>query len=1094
MLLFILNVVRISMVSLLVIGVLTAATLRLSLSWLSQHPTQISTWLSERWSIPIQITQLQTDWSAGLPTIQATGLTVGNSPYALHLTQARLSWGTSGLTVVLSHPLGPVHISTPNLVAPDTAQIIWPALTTPPIHLQYDQPTSQISLQATDLSLATLHKLLATHPILADAPAWLDSLQPTGVLQDIRLTWSPHTTWRLQAHISNLTTQPAAYWPGIKHWQVALEAQPDRFQANLTAEHTLLNYPNLFRAPLNVTHLTTELHGARTAEQGWQITADAIQLTTPHFSSNSQLHLTLTPQRSPYLDLRTQLHDGNLAAVTHYLPAHIMSPKLVRWLDHALRDGQIVQSDLILQGPLDRFPYTAKQQGNFAVNTQIRDATLAFHPDWPTLHIDQMQLTFEHNQMQADLTAGRLLHSPVQTQARIAHLSASSPLQLEISADGPASDLITLLQAPTLSPTIQTLAARMQINGSAHSQLQIQLPLKSQQDPAQVNGTVQLTDAELQLPEVQLKQMHGTLSVHNNQLQAENVQATLRGQPVKLAIRPEPEQTLILLNQRLDATTLATWLPRFPTQLIHGSTPVQLSLAIPQLQHPGQWFSQLQLNSDLRGLAIRLPPPMGKTRQTTRPLQLALSLGNQTQPHTLRYGRNGHSIFSHDWQRGAISYAQPRPHLPDSGYRLSGTFKQLDLLAWQDIWQQLPATTDSSAPWQINLSADQLTYGALSSDQAKLQVTHQQQHIQATLDSQQLQGEVHYDMTKDKLKAYLPKAHLNWPTDNKTRPDGKTATQVNWPELAILCDDLRINQLTLGKLMLRTQNTPTAHTLQQLTIQGNNLQLQLQGAWQQPDDQTRLEGEFQFNDLGSGLAQWGYPRQLHEAPAQGKFTLRWPGRPEQFRLTKTTGQADIQLGPGRLTQMSPGITRVLGLINVDTLQRRLKLDFDDLLKKGHSFDQVQGYFELRQGGQLHTRHLQINGPTSYIQLAGRIGLIQQDLEQLAYIIPKLDGTLLLAGALTGGPVGTLTSLLVQQLLSRQVDSFTRFTYQITGTWKQPEITDISTVPATSDTVRALQGQVAKPHQRSILQRLRDALRPTEDMPGWTNEELLELEE
>ncbi len=1093
MLLFILNVVRISIVSLLVIGVLAAATLRLSLSWLSQHPAQISTWLSERWSTPIQITQLQTDWSGGLPTIQADNLVLGKPPSALHLTQARLSWATSGLTVALSHPLGPIQISTTSLATPDTARITWPALTTQPIHLQYDRSAAQVSLQATDLSLSTLHKLLATHPVLADAPAWLGSLQPTGVLQDIHFTWSPDTTWRLQTHISNLTTQPTAHWPGVEQWQVALEVQPDRFQVNLTAEHTILDYPNLFRAPLDITHLTTELHGARTPEQGWQLTADAIQLTTPHFSSHSQLHLTLTPQQSPYLDLRTQLRNGQLAAVTRYLPAHIMSPKLVHWLDHALRDGQIVQSDLILQGPLDHFPYTAKQQGSFTVSTQIRDGTLAFHPDWPTLHIDQMQLTFDRNQMQADLTAGRLLHSPVQTQARITQLSASSPLQLEVAADGSASDLITLLQVPTLSPAIQTLATRMQINGSARSQLRIQLPLQSQQDSAQVNGTIQLTDAELQLPEVQLKQIHGTLSVQNNQLQAEDVQATLRGQPIRLAIRPEPEQTLILLNKQLNATTLATWLPRFPTQLVHGSTPVQLSLAIPQPLPPGQWFSQLKLNSDLRGLEIRLPPPMGKTRQAARPLQLALSLGNQTQPHTLRYGRSGHSIFSHDWQRGAISYAQPRPHLPDSGYRLSGTFKQLDLLAWQDVWQQLPAS-DSSAPWQINLNADQLSYGALSSDQARLQVTRQQQQIQATLDSQQIQGEVHYDMAKDKLKAYLPKAHLNWPIDNKTRPDDKIAAQINWPELAILCDDLRINQLTLGNLMLRTQNSATAQTLKQLSVQGNNLQLQLQGSWQQPNDQTRLEGQFQFSDLGTGLAQWGYPRQLHEAPAQGKFTLRWPGRPEQLRLTKLTGQADIQLGPGRLTQISPGITRVLGLINVDTLQRRLKLDFDDLLKKGHSFDQVQGYLELRQGGQLHMRHLQINGPTSYIQLAGRIGLIQQDLEQLAYVIPKLDGTLLLAGALTGGPVGTLTSLLMQQLLSRQVDSFTRFTYQITGTWEQPEITEISATPATSDTVRALQGQVAKPRQRGILQRLRDALRPTEAMSGWTDEELLELEE
>ncbi len=1056
--LFILNATRISLASILLIGVLAAAVCRLSLAWLSQHPDQVSTWLSEHSQTLVQIGQLQVDWSQGLPRLQADNLLLGDSPHTLSIERATLFWSTQGLTAELTHPSGQIRIHTNRITTPDTFRITWPALTAQPIYLQYDQATSQFTLQATDLRLTSLHQLATTLPALTDQHPWVTSLQTSGTLQRIHIDWSP-----------------------------------DHFRTNLTARHATLDYPDLFRAPLNITHFTTELQGIRTDADTWQLSADNIQLNTPHFSSHSQLHLTLSPSHSPHLDLHTQLEDSDLAAVRHYLPAHIMSPKLVRWLDRALRDGQIVQSDLILKGSLDRFPFHAQQDGNFSVITQIRNGTLAFHPDWPPLHIGQMQLTFERNQMLADLSASRLLHSAVQTRARIPRLSGNSLLQLNIAADGPAQNLLTVLQAPTLNPTIRQLATQIQATGTAHSALQIHLPLRARKNGTQVNGTIHLTETDLQLPDVSFDQITGTLSVRDNQLQADAVPAILRGQPVSLTIRPEPEQTIIQLNKQFNAETLAAWLPRFPTHLIRGTTPVQLSLALPREPSPGQLFQQLTLDSDLRGLEVRLPAPLGKTRHTASPLQINLSLGENKQPHTVHYGDSGKGIFSHDWQQGAISYAQPLPRLPAAGYHLTGNFSQTDLAAWQALWQNIPSSADSPTPWQIDLSADRLSYGMLHTDRAQLQVTRQQQQIQSTLSSEQISGEIHYDATRHAVKGYLSKAHLRWPEAHKKRSDVKFPKSADWPELAILCDDLRINQLALGKLMLRTQHSADTQTLQQLSVQGDNLQLQLQGGWSQLDDETHVDGQFQFSDLGTWLTKWGYARQLHEATAQGNFKLHWAGRPEQYSLTKLAGQAAIQLGPGRLTQVSPGITRILGLINVDTLKRRLKLDFDDLLKKGHSFDQIQGDFEFR-AGQVHTRNLLINGPTSYVQLAGRIGLIEQDLEQLVYVIPKLDGTLLLAGALAGGPVGTLTSLLAQQLLRRQVDSFTRFTYQVTGTWKQPEITEISTDQATSETIQALQEQIAKPHQPGVLERLRDALRPTDSNTGWTDEELLQLDE
>ena len=1037
----------------------------------------------------------------------------------LHLSRLTLLRNATDTQVAvdIQHPLGPAHLRADIRPHKSVIHAQLPGLAEYPIFATYqpDPIKPSIQLSAPELPLEPLTALLVDIPALADWHAQLPKL--SGTFQSIQATGYPNQPddWHIQGQINQLAIQAGQHHPGINQVQAELDIVPHQITAKIQATDALFSYPYLFRAPLTITQLSTTLQGQRADDGTWQLDSSAYQLDTPDFTSQGQFKLTLTPAQSPYLDMRAQLKRGRLETIRTYLPTKIMSAKLVNWLNRALHSGDIVQSDLVIKGPLDSFPYSTQRQGIFHVKTHIQDGRLAYHPAWPPLHIERLQLIFNQQSMLADLQSGQLLDSTVKTQAKIAPLGQQKPLELTIAADGPVQDIVTLLQTPTLTDSLRATTAHLQTTGTAQTQIQISLPLKADTQTTQVNGHIQLTDATLQLPKITLKQVTGMLNIRDNRLHAEAVPVNIRGQSGQISVEPTTdetdgtEHTLIRLDTRLTPANITQWVPQIPHTLLRGSAAAQVSLSLHKQNNGPPLFSQLQVKSDLAGLQIKLPAPVGKARYTERPLRLALSLGNNRKPHRLHYGRYWHGLFSHDWRRGTLRYATAQTRLPKTGYRLQGDFQHLDLNAWQQALQQLPPRKQHASAWQLDLSATQLQYPPYTLKQARLKARRTSSNIiRGEIQSPQLIGQAQYNPTQNRLNIYLEQAHIDWPriapTKHEKRPDPKPILPNNYPSLRLLCEDLRIDRIPFGQLYVQTELQQNHQIIKKIALQGNNLLVQANGAWQ--PDQTTLQGSYQAADLGTLLTQLGKPRHFKEADAQGTFDLRWLGHPFQVNTTNLTGKAGLIIGPGRLATVSPGFTRILGLVNVDAFTRRLKLDFADLFKTGYTFDRIQGNFVFGDG-QVNTRDLYVDGPTSKIQIGGRIGLEKQDIEQLVYITPKLDGTLLLAGTLAGGPVGTLTSLLVQQLLRRQVDRFSRFEYSVTGTWQNPRIMPLESGGALSDFINSLRqketqdtspqqnNKIQPAPQRGALQRFIDIFRPTQESTeqGWTDEELLNID-
>ena len=66
-----------------------------------------------------------------------------------------------------------------------------------------------------------------------------------------------------------------------------------------------------------------------------------------------------------------------------------------------------------------------------------------------------------------------------------------------------------------------------------------------------------------------------------------------------------------------------------------------------------------------------------------------------------------------------------------------------------------------------------------------------------------------------------------------------------------------------------------------------------------------------------------------------------------------TGQIKVAIDAGQFLKASPGAARLLGVLSLQSLQRRLLLDFRDLFEEGFVFDNVTGDLKLGAGRGHH---------------------------------------------------------------------------------------------------------------------------------------------
>jgi uncharacterized protein YhdP len=480
---------------------------------------------------------------------------------------------------------------------------------------------------------------------------------------------------------------------------------------------------------------------------------------------------------------------------------------------------------------------------------------------------------------------------------------------------------------------------------------------------------------------------------------------------------------------------------------------------IPRRSASQDTFITATLSSDLVGVEVALPTPLGKAPRSRRGIEVKGNLGERPRSEVrLSYGSLLNAVALIDTSepkntrfiRGEILLGPGWARLPaEDGLTVRGSLDYLNLTPWLELNDAAWKDWDMPPLHSINVGIGELELWDTLLGKMELNLRNREGALRGRVSGNRFDGYVQIpdDLSAQPLKAYLQRLDIEFDPEQLSLPSRENEEKTSdtdpgrLPALDIQVDNVKINKKNFGKLQLISRRKPAGFEVQSFSLNSHRMILSAVGDWQRARDggqHTHVDITMETPALGELLSDLGFTRNIDQAPTEIDSRLDWDDTPARFSPGILNGEISMQIGPGRFLEVNPGVGRVFGLLNFNALQRRLTLDFSDLFEKGFTFDNIEGSF-LLDSGDAYTSDFRLRGPAASVDIAGRIGLGSEDFEQLVTVTPAISSTLPLAGALVGGPAMGAVVLFAQQLLGKEFDKISQRQYRVSGPWEHPEV-------------------------------------------------------
>lgn len=723
----------------------------------------------------------------------------------------------------------------------------------------------------------------------------------------------------------------------------------------------------------------------------------AIYLTTEGKIFQSNCHAHVNQQQSWNMACEVEVNNVNLADVRRIYKAKKHDPALLQWFENSLLDGRITEATFKINGALN----SLETEGNIA----FKDVHFLYKPGWPT--IDQMSgfVNVEKNSVIVQLQEGKILGSAIETASAIIEPIGNTAKSPSVHIEGA---LKSTLSAGALflkqSPLQQSIGADIEAlhpQGQMDLHLQLTIPL-AEQNRIQVKGGILVKDGEVEVPETNLvlKQLSGDFHFTEHGIQDSHGNAYLNGEPLSLYINTikntANQDTLqVIASGLLSAQVLQTnfsypWLDTLEGASLFTVT-LQDLLNPAEKHHSVQW----RITSDLQGMAINLPNfLLGKTANQQRFITLTI---DRESAQKQKMALNIKDTLDAKWVMTVVDgqYQFKKGHVVFGG----GT----------SLWQ---ASDIAVAPvWDVDGPFIQGSITLFSKEQDTIDI-----------DLKRL------ILVKDVFSGKMFTMDL---------------LEKNRFPIAFHCEDFIYSDSHFGEVSFKLLPSSYGYQIKNLLFETSESELSGTGEWHlgKTDSYTVLQGKLVTTNMGNLFEQWGYPSPIREGSGYIQYALNWPKHPFQFEMNILNGHAELKFDKGRILEVNPGLGRILGLLNIASIQRRLKLDFSDLLKKGFVFDTLHGDFNL-QAGIASTHDLWIDGPAAKIELAGTANISRKVVDLNMTVIPHLGVGIPLVAAFAAGPAVGAGVWLLDKVTGSPMNKLNQHNYHVTGSWDAPAIQEL----------------------------------------------------
>ena len=930
-------------------------------------------------------------------------------------------------------------------------------------------------MQANTLDLQPLARLAEFLPFPQAARRQLAEIDPRGSVYDLKLAWSGDGErpehYSVRGRFANLGARAWHRVPGFSGLSGHVDGSERGGNLSLGAKNAAVALAGIL--PDEDVHFDT-----LTGQIGWLQGKDGLELKFSNIAiANRDVAGTLfgsfaaKPDSPGAIDLTGSFTRLDGTSTYRYIPK---LPEPVRdYLKSALQAGRAYDIRLRLKGDLAHFPFDDPKQGSFQVVGKVSGVNLDYADGWPGLTGVSGELAFDGRQMRIFAPKGTVYGVRVaNAKATIADLfNRNEVLSVEGQAEGPAAEFLRFAGSSPVTRFIDGFTEGMRATGNARLQLKLELPIRRLAQ-TKVAGSLQLAGNQIAInPDLPaFAQVNGRLDFTENGISARNLASQFLGGPTVVSVATRADGTVSVSAQGTATASAARRLVDLP--LLDHSTGSALwrgSISIKRGVY------ELLVESSLQGLALDLPPPLGKTAGEALAMRIART--NSAQSESLRrfqverlpprgdaimlsVGRvlNGVIVRAREGERmvverGALALNESTPALERPGIVVVGSLAYLDLDRWRPLLGAGEGTGSAMPLAALNLRLGALDFAGRRVNDLDLRATRSAGLWNASASARELAGDITWRPEgQGRIVARLRHLTIPDPAPEAARDDARSPSQGQareLPALDIVADDFVAGTTRFGKLELVAVNQTRDWRIERLVLSNPQSTLSADGYWQSwaARPSTSMNVKLEVTDAGKYLERLGYPGTMRGGSAHLEGKLGWAGNPQAIDYPSLTGNISLKAQKGQFLKVDPGAAKLLGILSLQSL---LTFDLRDLFSEGFAFDTLSGSAQVARG-VLTTRDFDMRGASARVGMTGDIDLARETQELRLRVVPALGDSAATAATLllNVNPVTALGAMIAQRIFKDPLGQMFAFEYDVTGNWTKPKVERVGAEPRDS---------------------------------------------
>jgi uncharacterized protein (TIGR02099 family) len=939
-----------------------------------------------------------------------------------------------------------------------------------PLTVSTQQTTNGLLTYISSLELfglANLYPLFSGH---LESQQLLNDLAPLGQINDVYLLKN-NDDLKAFASFSNVNSSFSQGIPGVENISGELSLAQQSLNIKLVAENGKLDFDKHFQFPIPYQSIAAQVNVDFSSDD-LSVKVQQIEVMSEQLHATADLEISALENEPLNMALLANIHRGDAKLAHYYYPQLLMGQDLVDYLNSAIIEGEVEQAQVLFNGPLDKFPFHG-QEGIFIVDAELTNSRFQFDPSWPVINDFEANLNFTNNSMLITGRGGELTGIDVTgVQVAIDDLEDQQVLTVAASFKNTQPKAVSdLMNNSPMADTVGETLNQLQVSKTISGSFALNLPLNDV-DSVVASGTVDFKNNQLNLqtPEMIFTEVNGKLSYKNDVINTEGLSLNWREMPLAISVMADNKhkdyyQTLINLQAKWPEASWKKELPQLLEKYGHGQLDWRGDLTL-KMHNLGGFSYDLLLGSDFETLDFSLPVPYKKVAGEA--LNVTVKVSGQEGSSVLNAQVGGELNFYGELNHNKVQFTKAHlvlgnetMLLPVKGFHITTNLSTASLTEWQplvsdiiDSLEQQPSisTEDNvailAAPKRIRGEVKKLDILGQKLTDVSFSLLDKEQWWLLDLQAKEARTKAKFfpDWHQQGIEIDADFIHLasagkkSTEKGSEQQVDDKPSNDVifaNIPPIQATCTSCTFGKLDFGQVDFSLERSAVdTLEIKKFTAKRGKTEMSFDANWQhnQKVSKTTVIGKLKAKNFDREMEKLGYPSTIKDSGVSLSYSFDWQDSPFDFKLENFNGTSKVRFSDGYLAEVDDK-ARAFSLLSLQSLVRKLKLDFRDIFSDGMFYDSIKGDFQVKNG-IIYTDNTFMKGAAGDMSIKGNTDLNAEMLDYKISYKPNITSSLpAIAWITTLNPLVVIGALALDGVITSKVVSEIKF--EVTGPIDNP---------------------------------------------------------